>query len=597
MKKMSNITLWFILSFTFSLTYCQKNMKDLTVDEKEENIKLPSIPEADPSIRWGVTSWSNWNPSQVTRQTHPLIKGVPIVMKWKTLEPQPGVFKFNEILGTALTAAHQNNFNTFLMIWVGSVKDNGPDWLFENGVPKVLVKDDLDPLGNPRLGNYFAYYLDDDYIFYFHRLLDEFGKYVKGLPKALQDRVMFIQSAEGSTGDGQPYKSVPIDPQYNISATVWNDFRMNTWEVLNESFSNESGELIIPILVNFDANTDQENNWLLDNFSVIGAKQGMFSHGYHISETQDRIENWKKFTQTCKERDIKYFVRGEQDGEWETYGWSTKNKASGLYWSAIFATHCGVDMWNMPNGACKGYDYQDAVKFFNRHAAQHDPVTALGAFCALRKGLDAANTVVYPESVFGAAERKNIDRYLNIADAFKEYGAIQGDPEKAIGAGMVNRKRQDYNDVGWRILEGNYCRHITQIDPEGTSTGWWQKGPKESIYSRFARSTGKAKGNAMYFDLDDSFHQEGKNALVRIIWLDEGTAEWELLYDASGNATKTAFAIKNNNSGKWMEKIVELTDARLMNQGEKGADFIIRNNSEVEEAVFHMIEVFKSGGK
>jgi hypothetical protein len=171
----------------------------------------------------------------------------------------------------------------------------------------------------------------------------------------------------------------------------------------------------------------QEKNWLMENFKVIGAKQGMFSHGYHISDTQSRLEDWRNFKKACQEKGIETFVRGEQDAEWETYGWSTQNKAQGLYWSGIFATHCGVDMWNLPERAAL---YEDAVNFFNRHAAQHDPATATAAFCALRKGLDASNTQAYPESTFGPAERNNIDRYLKIAEAFKGFGAMQGDPEK-----------------------------------------------------------------------------------------------------------------------------------------------------------------------
>jgi hypothetical protein len=248
-------------------------------------------------------------------------------------------------------------------------------------------------------------------------------------------------------------------------------------------------------------------------------------------------------------------------------------------------------MWNLPTEAASP-TYKEASIFFNRHANQHDPATAAAAFCALRKGLDASNTQAYPEDVFGPADRKNIDRYLKIAEAYSQYGAIQGDPDKAISHGMVNRKRQDYNDVGWKILEGNYYRHLTQIDPEGTSTGWWHKGPKESIYSRFARSTGKEKGNAMYFDLDDNFLQGNQKIVVRMVWLDEGTAKWELQYDAKSNPSKTAFSIENMNTGEWKEKIVELRDARLENSGEKSADFVIRSHSD-SEAVFHLLEVVK----
>ena len=34
---------------------------------------------------------------------------------------------------------------------------------------------------------------------------------------------------------------------------------------------------------------------------------------------------------------------------------------------------------------------------------------ATGAFCALHKGLDAADTKAYPEAKFGKATRKNLD--------------------------------------------------------------------------------------------------------------------------------------------------------------------------------------------
>ncbi len=115
-----------------------------------------------------------------------------------------------------------------------------------------------------------------------------------------------------------------------------------------------------------------------------------------------------------------------------------------------------------------GETYADAIQFFNQYAAESKPQSAKGAFCALRRGLDASDTNAFPENVFGTAEKSNTQRYIDIASSFSEYGANQGDPEKAIGGGMINRKRMDYNDVGWKILTTNYQRHLTQIDPEET---------------------------------------------------------------------------------------------------------------------------------
>ena len=34
-----------------------------------------------------------------------------------------------------------------------------------------------------------------------------------------------------------------------------------------------------------------------------------------------------------------------------------------------------------------------------------------------------------------------------------------------MGGGMLNRQRDEYNDVGWGILPGNYDRFLTQLAP------------------------------------------------------------------------------------------------------------------------------------
>ncbi len=546
-----------------------------------------------PEDCWGVYSWAGWNPDQVSRESHPLIKGAPIILKWKDVEPEPGVFKFDEVLGKKLNLADANNFYTFLMIWVAP---NAPRWLYENGVPELKMTPTINPLGKPRDWT-FQYYLDEDYIKYYHRLLKEFGAYLMQLPDNLQERVLYIQSAEGSTGDGWGYKGTPLDHKYEITDEVWGEFRIEAWTVLKDAVSDENGELLIPLLVNFDSNSDRQYQWLLENLPVIGLKNGMFSHGYHISGTKTRIENWNKFKKDVQSHGMEFFSRGEQDGEWAVYGWSTQNTEQAFYWTAIFATHCGIDMWNVPAEASAGYHYQDAINFFNKYAGHHNPSLAPAAFCALRKGLDASDTEAYSEEFYGTAEKKNIDRYLRIAHVYSQQGAMQGDPEKATGGGMVNRKRQDYNDVGWGIHDGNYQRFLTQIDPEQTSKGWWHKGPEKSIYSRFARSINIQDGHgAVYFDVNDSFCNAPGKIEIRIVWLDEGNAEWILSYDATSDPEKVAYTMKNEDSGSWKEKTIVVDDARLDNRGTRKADIIIAATG-IDEPVFHLIEITKLPNK
>ena len=35
-----------------------------------------------PANCWGVYSWAGWNPEKVTKQSHPLIKGAPLILKF-----------------------------------------------------------------------------------------------------------------------------------------------------------------------------------------------------------------------------------------------------------------------------------------------------------------------------------------------------------------------------------------------------------------------------------------------------------------------------------------------------------------------------------
>ena len=552
-----------------------------------------------PKDCWGVYSWAGWNTENVTRANCPLIKGAPIILKWNQVEPEPGRFAFDRHLGEKLKLAVANDFYVFCSIWVAP---NAPRWLYENGVPEVHMTKTMSPRRTTRNWT-FQYYLDEDYVYYFHRLIWTFGKYIRALPPAQQDRILFVQSAEGSTGDGYCYKGDPLDARYNITRDQWSRFRLDTWQVFKDALTDGRSGMIKPLLVNYDANREAEYNWLMANLEAIGLKNGMFSHGYHISDTQQRLTDWRRFVGEVTAAGKTFFSRGEQDAEWKVCGWSKQNTQQALYWSAIFATHCGLDMWNVPAEACQGEAYAPAINFFNRYAAKDDAVESPVAFCALRKGLDAADTQSYPEGIYGKATRTNVERYVKIAEAFSAYGAIQGDPDKATGGGMKNRQRDHYNDVAWSILASNYYRFLEQIDPEATSVGWWHVDvikqdcsyADASIYSRFARGFDNAHDkNAMYFDLhDDLFRTSNPAAGITftVIYYDGvRNSTWELQYDNGSRSMATALAVTNTGSGTWRMLKVTVTDAAFRNGGPKAADIALVNTDSFDD-VFHLIEV------
>ena len=522
--------------------------------------------EAKPG--YGISSWAGWKPGQISREECPELRSVPLILKWDSLEPAPGRYTFPELLGPPLKAAHEGGLYTTVMIWVGPA---APAWIYQHGVPRVITDRKVNALGQKTDGQReYPYYLHPEYKARFLGLIDAFGKYVSALPPALRARIVFVQCAEGSTGDGQPYKGNPLDPQYAITDEGWNNFRLEAWQRYRNAVPG------IPILVNSDANGGAETQWLLENMDVVALKQGMFSHGYQVSDNGERLAKFQGLEAAAKQRGKPVLTRGEMDGELFEMGWSKHNVPQALYWSGIFATHCRLDIWNVPYQALKDRANWPAGAFFNKYAGHKDPATAPAAFCALRDGLDASDFNRFPAAEFGGkpGQKKDVERYLRIAQAYSVYGARMDDPEKAIGGGMINRKSSGPNDVGWDMLPGNYSRFLTQIDPGSGDVGRWNI--DESIYGRFGRAFAHQSGKKrLRFQLDPGF--AATQVKARVTYLDQGTGSWSLRLPGKEGVTR----IQNTNSREWRTQVVSLS----------GVTELVLQHEAGEDTVFHLIEV------
>ena len=246
-----------------------------------------------------------------------------------------------------------------------------------------------------------------------------------------------------------------------------------------------------------------------------------------------------------------------------------------------------------------GFDY--SFYFFNKYAGQIYPKTATNAFCALHKGLDAADTKAYPEDKFGKASRVNVDRMMNICAAFAKYGAAVDDKD-ALLLGQVRQRdtQKGLNDVGWDIWPDNYGRFLYQIDADGTSIPLWRVGgpitKKSSIYSRFARGFEHASSkDAMYFKLHDGFSQgnEPKVMTVTVVWYDSiKGSSWKLVYDAGKPQMKTALTVTGKGDRKWHHETIMMNDAVLRYNGTKGSDFALVN-TDAKDDIFSLIEVHR----
>jgi len=531
---------------------------------------LASIASADVNKGFGISSWAGWKPGQVLRAECPELRSVPLILSWSKLEPESGRYEFDKYVGDYIRAAAEDDLYVSLMIWV---RPGTPEWLFEKGVPRVYTDRKANPLGRKmsKEDNLHPYYLHPTYKKHFFKLIDAVGQYVNDLPGELRDRIIFVQSAEGSTGDGQPYKGKPLEDRYAISKDVWNSFRRETWIRYQRAIPN------IPILVNSDANTKEETTWLLENMETIALKHGMFSHGYHVSDNKERLERFAVLEAEANKRDKPVTTRGEMDAEMFVYAWSTRNIPQALYWSGLFATHCRLGIWNIPHRALKDKANFATFRFFNNYAGQTDPGTTPAAFCALRDGLDASDFQRFPATRFGgkAGNKRDVERYLRIAKVYAQYGARMDDPEKAIGGGMINRKRSGSNDVGWGILSGNYSRFLTQFDPGSGDIGQWNI--DDSIYGRFARSFDhKAGKKQMRFKLNPAFGAD--SVQIQVTYLDSGNGAWSL-----NTGGKEVLQVQNVDSGQWKVESVALSSFR--------GDELLLKYEKGDDTVFHLIEI------
>ena len=531
-----------------------------------------------------VHSWPAWWLSRINAEDCPHLKGVPLILRWSNLEPNKDDYRFAEEIGQKLQDAANEGFHASIKVWV-ALDDMTPEWLFDLGVPRVQTDATTDPLGNP-VNRYFPYYFNPIYQEQFFELHRELANYLSSLPQNLRDRILFIQSAEGSTGDEGPYKGKPLNSQYRIGDTQWDNFRLQVWQFLRDQHPG------MPILVNGNSNTPAINTWIVNNLPAFATKQGMFSHGFHVSENIPRLEAYNSNKQSAHALGKEALSRGEMDAEMVTYEWSTRNIPQSLYWSALMATHTMLDVWNVIYGQLKIEANWPAFEFFNKYAGFHHANRSPRAFCALRDGLNAADFNRFPSSVFGGTpgDKQDTQRYLKIQAAFASYGAVQEDPEAATQGSLLNRRRNGRNDVGWNIFPGNYARFLTQLIPGSGDVGHWTV--DETIYGRFARGFENASGKGqMVFRLDPDFFTDPANphgVRLTVIWLDRGTGSWAVSYaNAAGN--EVHLDVQNTGTGDWISRSFVLSGAQFTG-ALSGGDLILRHTGG-EDTIFHMLEL------
>ena len=526
------------------------------------------------------------------------VLGIEVMSKWAEVQPKgPNDFDFSAFQNTLDKAA---KFNKIVKISI-NVGPESPMWLYENSVPLVHVKSNKPK--NAKYENTYPYYLSEKYKQYYFALIKQFSLFLRNQPKNKFDCIAFVQVKTGSTGDEEPYKGEPVDNKFAIGKLEWEKFRIESFVQFKKCFNDVPSRQIVLIFNNVDTVKQPiAFNWVMNTIDPkigFGIKGGSYNRGHHLTGEQSFKEKWVPYLVNPK--GMKLFSAAEMDQSWQ-HPIFTVNTELGFYWSALSGLNTGLSSYNCSKGAIRyamdHKEIRDIFKMYNKYAQQVYPTTATVAYSVFHEGLNAADTIKFPEKTFGNAKIKNLDRYINICKVYASKGA-RLDDSNALITGQVNqRERQTgYNDVGWDIAEGNYERFLTQINADQTSVGLYRvRGTIDknaSKYDRFARSFENVSGkNTMYFKFDDELFVNGKpkNLKFTITWLDKNVGStWALRYN-NGKQIKTAIEVKGNGDSKWKSVTVDVADMQLNHTGELKSDFILVNTDKVDD-IFNGIEV------
>lgn len=538
---------------------------------------------------YGVWQWLS---APLSVKTFPEIRGRMYNAFWKDIEPSPNAWDWT-LFDNEIKSRIADSLPFIFKVYT---KEDAPMWLYSNGVPKVIERD------NAGFQTGWApYYMDPDYKFYFKRMVTAVRQHIESYPLSTRKFIIGVQACFGSTGDYISYKG-NVASQYEISYTEFFELFKEFSLHYKAEYANTNPKIYV---LSNPPNTGREQyEWVAANLPGQWLKCGTMGKGYQLNDERTKY-SWLYPMINNPQPDGNYVrVRSEITHDGLLTPWWDKIPYQNMFSIMCYGIHWGLDWSNQGYNQFTDNLYDSAFFFFNRYAGQKNPLTATNAMCFLKDVIDASDAVRFPASTYGTVSR-TAARFNSVLAPFIPYGAKLEDVSSAIADENVNVDATGINDVGWDLFPGNYERYLHQINANATSTGYWNvvSADPKSMYGRFARGFEISKGKtALYFDVDNGFL--GNKALsgaypviIDIIYLDNGTGSWQLLYDANTNSNKVAYTLTCTNSRQWKKASITISDANFGNRATSSSDFFIRSASgNTQNVLFSFVELSRPAG-
>jgi len=229
---------------------------------------------SDTTIQFGT--WQSTG-AVLSKQRYPEIKGRLFNYNWKDIETAPGQWDWAGF-DDELSQWAADSLPFIILVYT---KEDAPDWLYTNGVPRVIERD---PLTGQETG-YAPYYADADYKFYFKRMVSVVRQHLEQQPPNIRKQIIAVQACLGSTGDYIGYKGV-VEPEYALN---FNDF-FELYKEFSLHFYNEylNTNPKIYHLSNPSNDGSEETMWLMQNCPGSWLKAGTIGKGYQLNDEKTK---------------------------------------------------------------------------------------------------------------------------------------------------------------------------------------------------------------------------------------------------------------------------------------------------------------------
>ena len=521
-----------------------------------------------------------------TVASDPMIDGRLLNFRWSEIETSNNVWNWTDF-DKGLSDGVKDGLPVIFMVYT---KEDAPSWIYNAGVPKVTETDSKgDVVG------YSPYFADEDYKFYFKRMIQKVHSHVETLSPSIRNYIIGVQGCYGSTGDYISYKG-DVPSQYALDGKQFLELYKEFSQYYYDEYKTTSPKIYL--MSNPRNQGSDAAIWTEENCPGW-QKAGTLGKGFQLNDEVTKY-GWLYSMMNAPRTNGDYMrTRSEAN---TSSGWWKKAPYKNMFATVCYGVMWGLDWNNQTYTEIKDTNNDSAFAFFNKYAGQKDPAKSTNAMCALKDVLDAADAVRFPASSYGSVSQTNQQRYVNIVNKYAAKGALLEDVKSATMAEMDNIRANGTNDVGWNLFTGNYDRFLHQINANQTSVGYWniQSADANTMYGKYGRSFDLAnKMNALYFDVDNAFLSNkalgGKYAItIEVTYLNKGKGSWQLYYDATGSKNKASVTVKCTNTNKWKKASITLTDANFANRGTNASDFSIRSTGKKQDIIFSVVELSRA---